>query len=115
MNSESLQKPAKKTSHKATCINVEVAYARPDIQQVVTVTLPPGSTIADAIKASGLLERFPEIDLNTQAVGIFSQLKKIADPVQSGDRVEIYRPLIADPKSLRRRRAEQQRKQGVIR
>lgn len=59
----------------------------------------------DAIEASGILERFPEIDLDRQPVGVFGRHCRLQDPLRDGDRVEIYRPLIADPKEMRRRRA----------
>lgn len=86
-------------------MRVDVAYARPDEQAVERVALPPKATVLDAITASGLLERFPEIDLATAAVGIFGTAARLGDPVEEGDRVEIYRPLIADPKGARRERA----------
>ncbi len=96
-------------------IRAEVAYATPQKQVVIPVSVPSGSRIDDVIKASGILEQFPEIDLQAQAVGIFSQLRKLEDTVEADDRVEIYRGLIADPKEVRRRRAAQQKKQGIIR
>ncbi len=96
-------------------IRIEVAYATPQKQVVIPVSVPLGSRIDDVIKASGILEQFPEIDLQAQAVGIFSQLRKLEDTVEADDRIEIYRDLIADPKEVRRRRAAQQKKQGIIR
>jgi len=96
-------------------ILVEVAYALPDKQTVIPVSVPAGSRIDAVIEASGILQQFPEIDLDKQAVGIFSQLKKRDDIVQADDRVEIYRDLIADPKEVRRRRAAEQKKQGIVR
>lgn len=85
---------------------VEVAYALPEKQYLFSVKVPEGSTVEQAIKASGLLELRSDIDLQKNKVGIFSRAVKLQDDVQSGDRVEIYRPLIADPKDLRRQRAE---------
>jgi len=86
---------------------VEVAYARPDVQVVVSVEVAEGATIREAIERSGLLERFPEIDLEAQRVGVFGKLSKLDASVQARDRVEIYRALIADPKEVRKQRAAQ--------
>lgn len=88
-------------------ILVEVAYARPDQQVLIPVRLPPGATVEEAIRRSGVLERFPEIDLTRNKVGIWSKLSKLDSPLRDRDRVEIYRPLIADPKEVRRKRAEE--------
>lgn len=87
-------------------IRVEVAYALPEKQYLQRVTLSEGATVEEAINASGLLELRSDINLAKNKVGIFSRPAKLADAVQDGDRVEIYRPLIADPKELRRKRAE---------
>ena len=88
-------------------IRVEVAYALPEQQIIQSLKIPVGATVADAIKRSGILERFPEIDLVLAKVGIFSKLTKLDVVVRDKDRVEIYRPLIADPKEVRRQRAEE--------
>lgn len=87
-------------------IAVEVAYALPQKQNVQRVTLEEGATIEQAIQASGLLALRDDIDLSKNKVGIYSRPAKLQDEVHDGDRVEIYRPLIADPKELRRQRAE---------
>lgn len=87
-------------------IVVEVAYALPDKQYLYSVKVPEGSSVEQAITASGLLEIRSDINLQQNKVGIFSRPVKLQDEVQSGDRIEIYRPLIADPKDLRRQRAE---------
>lgn len=87
-------------------IVVEVAYALPEKQYLQRVTLEEGATIEQAITASGLLTLRTDIDLARNKVGIFSRPAKLQDTVQDGDRVEIYRPLTADPKALRRMRAE---------
>ncbi|MBK0001665.1 RnfH family protein [Erwinia sp. S38] len=87
-------------------IAVEVVYALPEKQYLYSVKVPEGSTVEDAIKASGVLDLRSDIDLNENKVGIYSRPVKLHDEVQSGDRIEIYRPLIADPKELRRQRAE---------
>ena len=90
-------------SHK---IAVEVVYVLPEKQYLQRVTLEEGSTVESAIRASGLLELRSDIDLAKNKVGIYSRPVKLADVLKDGDRVEIYRPLIADPKELRRQRAE---------
>ncbi len=87
-------------------ITVEVVYALPEKQYLRSVTLEEGATVEQAIKASGLLSLRKDIDLSNNKVGIFSRPVKLGDVVQDGDRVEIYRPLIADPKEMRRQRAE---------
>lgn len=85
---------------------VEVAYATPLRQKVVVLPVHPGATIEQAIHESGLLEQFPEIDLSQHPVGIFGELASLQDLVHDGDRIEIYRPLLADPKEVRRKRAK---------
>ncbi len=87
-------------------IAVEVAYARPDRQLIVPLEVPEGTTVAEAIELSGILKEFPEIDLKRNKVGIFGRLTKLSTVLREGDRVEIYRPLIADPKAVRRARAQ---------
>ena len=86
-------------------IRVEVAYARPDQQVILPVELPAGATLEQAIIQSRILEQFPELDLKTAKVGVFGKLGKLAATLRNGDRVEIYRPLIADPKAVRQQRA----------
>ncbi|XNM68661.1 RnfH family protein [Escherichia coli] len=86
-------------------IAVEVAYALPQKQYLQRVTLDEGATVEQAIQASGLLTLRDDIDLTKNKVGIYSRPVKLDDVVHDGDRVEIYRPLIADPKELRRQRA----------
>ena len=88
-------------------IAVEVAYALPQKQYLQRVTLDEGATVGQAIQASGLLTLRDDIDLTKNKVGIYSRPVKLDDVVHDGDRVEIYRPLIADPKELRRQRAQQ--------
>lgn len=90
---------------KGDLIGVEVAYALPTQQVMVAVDVAPESTVEAAIRESGVLDRFPEIDLKQNRVGVFGKLAKLSDGLQAGDRIEIYRPLIADPKEVRRRRA----------
>jgi putative ubiquitin-RnfH superfamily antitoxin RatB of RatAB toxin-antitoxin module len=91
----------------AANISVEVIYALPAQQPLLHVVLADGATVEDAIRASGVLEAFPEIDLAKNKVGIFSKLVKLDEKVRDRDRVEIYRPLSADPKEGRRKRAEE--------
>ncbi|RLM22666.1 RnfH family protein [Brenneria alni] len=93
-----------------TDICVDVVYALPERQYLRTVRLAEGSSVKQAIVASGLLELREDIDLQTNKVGIYSRTAKLTDILNDGDRVEIYRPLIADPKELRRQRAERAKK-----
>ncbi|MFM8330209.1 MAG: RnfH family protein [Candidatus Methylumidiphilus sp.] len=87
-------------------MQIEVAYAKPEEQLIVALEVNPDCTVADAIQQSGLLPRFPEIDLaGGNKTGIFGKLCKLDQVLQEGDRVEIYRPLLADPKENRRLRA----------
>ncbi|MBG5892173.1 RnfH family protein [Providencia hangzhouensis] len=87
-------------------LNIEVAYALPEKQFLLSVKVKEGATIEEAILASGILALRDDIDLKKNKIGIYSRPAKLTDLVQDGDRVEIYRPLIADPKELRRKRAE---------
>lgn len=89
----------------AESIQIEVAYAKSDRQEVIRLALPKGSTIKQAIEASGLAERYPEIDPAKAKVGIYGKLSKLDTALRNQDRVEIYRPLIADPKEVRKQRA----------
>ena len=84
---------------------VEVAYARPDEQVVIPVEAPEGATVEQVIVLSRVQERFPEINPQTAKVGVFGKLAKLSAVVRAGDRVEIYRPLFADPKAVRKQRA----------
>lgn len=85
-------------------IDVEVAYATPQRQTLLAVTLPAGTTAEQAIRASGILREFPEIDLSLQEIGIFGSVCKMDKALMDGDRVEIYRPLAQDPMQARRNR-----------
>ena len=91
-------------------INVEVAYALPDFQKIIPLQVIEGVELIEAIKQSGILNEFPEIDIENSKVGIFGKLKKANAVLREGDRVEIYRKLIADPKQVRKERAEQGKK-----
>lgn len=89
---------------QVTQMKVEVAFAREDKQQILELMVNQGTTLEQAIEQSGILTLFPEIDLNVNKVGIFGKLGKKTAELKEGDRVEIYRPLIADPKEVRRKR-----------
>ena len=93
-------------------ITLEVAYARPDKQSLLNVVVEQGSTVEDVIEASGILRKYPEIDLSVNKVGIWNRTCKLSDEPRQGDRIEIYRPLIADPKEVRRKRAERAVEEG---
>jgi putative ubiquitin-RnfH superfamily antitoxin RatB of RatAB toxin-antitoxin module len=86
-------------------ITVEVVFANPAEQTLVALKLAEGSTIEEAINASGLLNRFPEIDLSINKIGIFGSVCSLDRTLKQNDRVEIYRPLLNDPKETRRIRA----------
>ncbi len=88
-------------------INIEVVYGLPHEQTLLRKAVPVGATVAEAIQASGILEKYPEIDLATSKLGIFGKLTKADTVLRDKDRIEIYRPLIADPKEVRKKRAEE--------
>jgi len=90
-------------------IAVSVVYALPAGATEIKLELPPGSSVADALALSGIAARHPDIDLAAAAVGIFGARVGLRAKLSDGDRVEIYRPLQADPKELRRRRAVRRR------
>ena len=93
-------------------ITVEVVYAEPARQEIVELILPAGATVADALASSGLDARFPDLRVDPSAVGIFGRKVDPAHVLKAGDRVEIYRPLLADPKEVRRARAEAAKEQA---
>ncbi|WP_110018978.1 RnfH family protein [Plasticicumulans acidivorans] len=86
-------------------IKVEVAYACPERQVVLPVELASGSTVRDALLVSRISDRFPEINPEQVDTGIFGKAAKLDTVLRSGDRVEIYRALVADPKAVRKQRA----------
>ena len=92
-------------SSGAGTITVEVLYALAQRQDLICLKLPAGSTIQQAVEASGLLHKYPEIDLAKNKLGIYAKLCKADTILRDRDRVEIYRPLLADPKEIRRQRA----------
>jgi len=89
----------------AETIQVEVIYALPERQELVPLKLPAGSNLQQAVEASGLVAKYPEIDLAKGKFGIYAKLAKPDTVLRERDRVEIYRPLIADPKEVRKQRA----------
>jgi hypothetical protein len=91
----------------ANKIKIEVVYALPHEQTLLKLEVPEKSTIADAVKLSGLQDKHPEIDLEKGKFGLYGKLSKTDVVLREKDRVEIYRPLIADPKEVRKKRAEE--------
>lgn len=89
----------------AELITVDIVYALRDVQELITLKLPAGVTVRDAVERSGLLVKFSEIDLTKNKLGVFAKLVKPDTVLRDRDRVEIYRPLIADPKEVRKQRA----------
>ena len=86
-------------------IRIEVAYAKPGRQLILALEVEPGITAKEAVMRSGILDEFPEIDIETAKLGVFGKAVAANTTLNPLDRVEIYRPLIADPKEARRRRA----------
>lgn len=86
-------------------MNIEVVYALPDRTELVKLDLAEGSTVMQAVENSGLLQKYPEIDVRKNKFGIYAKLAKADSVLRDKDRVEIYRPLIADPKEVRKQRA----------
>lgn len=86
-------------------LRIQVCYALPGEASLLAIEIDEGSTLQQAIEASGVLDRHPEIDLSTVKIGVFGKLRQLSDRARAGDRIEIYRPLLADPKESRRRRA----------
>ncbi|NQY34234.1 MAG: RnfH family protein [Alteromonadaceae bacterium] len=93
-------------------ILIEVVYGLPHQQKLLAITVKLGATVEQAINQSGILTMFDGIDLAVNKVGIWNRAAKLADELQDLDRIEIYRPLIADPKEVRRRRAEKAKEEG---
>ena len=90
---------------ETSTVQVQVCYALPQSTYLRELTLPAGSTVEQAILASEVLQRHAEIDLTSAKIGVYGKLKTLDTILKQGDRVEIYRPLQADPKDSRRRRA----------
>lgn len=90
-------------------IHIEVAYAELDEQLLLSLNVPEGTTVEQAIEQSGILAKLPQLNIDSSSVGIFGRVTKKTQKLNAGDRVEIYRPLIADPKVVRRERAAQKK------
>ncbi len=88
-------------------MNIEVAYALANQQTLLSLVVDDNTTIEQGIRISGILNKYPQINLATDKVGIFGKIATLETPLRNKDRIEIYRPLIADPKEVRRKRAEQ--------
>ncbi|WP_353620091.1 RnfH family protein [Thalassotalea sp. G20_0] len=97
-------------------IHVEVAYARAHEQKIIALKVKEGTTVLEAARESGMVDYFPEINLAEAKLGIFGKavLKPAEQALKEGERVEIYRPLIADPKEVRKRRAEQAKQKNSV-
>ncbi|MEN9534627.1 MAG: RnfH family protein [Aeromonas popoffii] len=93
-------------------LNIDVVYALPERQTVLRIRVAPATSVLAAIEQSGIVQKHPEIDLSVNKFGIYSRPVKGADLLQDGDRIEIYRPLIADPKEMRKKRAEKAKEEG---
>ncbi len=101
------------TSEIVKMITVEVAYALPQEQVILSLEVATDCTVEEAIKRSGILETYSQIDLTTDKVGIFGKMCKLNATLRNKDRIEIYRVLIADPKESRRQQAEMQKKKAL--
>ena len=93
-------------------LTIEVAYAVPEEQIILSLEVPSDCNVEDIIKRSGILESYPQIDLSSDKVGIFGKICKLTASLRDRDRIEIYRKLIADPKESRRQKAEMERKKA---
>jgi hypothetical protein len=93
-------------------ITIEVVYGVSHKQRILTLLVDEGTQVEQAIIESGIIKLFPEIDLNVNKVGIWNRTVKLSEPLSDLDRIEVYRPLIADPKDVRKRRAEKAKLEG---
>lgn len=93
------------SNNQSSKIIVEVVYALPEEQTLLAFEIDDASTAEDVINQSGILEQYPEIDLTENKIGLFGKIIKLDQKVREKDRIEIYRPLIADPKEVRKKRA----------
>jgi len=89
-----------------TTVAIELAYARPDVQRILRIDVPSGTTAREALRCSGLAEIFPEIDPDQAPIGVFGHRVDDGHVVRHGDRLEVYRPLECDPRETRRILAE---------
>ncbi len=90
-------------------LQIELIYALPHEQKILTIEIDENTSVEQAIRESQILQRYPEIDIAINKMGIFGKACKLADKLHHGDRIEIYRPLIADPKEARIARAKKQK------
>lgn len=102
----SVSRQSSAAGRRPSTIKIEVAYALPERQALIALEVEEGATVGQAIGRSGILSNFPEIELARERLGVFGKRVEINTPLRDGDRVEIYRPLVADPKQVRRERAE---------
>ena len=93
-------------------INIEVVFALPTTATCLSIEVQPGCTAEQAVIQSGIIEKCPEIDANALTLGVWNRAVKANYELKDGDRIEIYRPLIADPKDARRKRAEKAKEEG---
>ena len=100
------------TSEGHLKIQLEVVYGTPKVQSLLSFEAEQGVTVQQAIDLSGILDAFQDIDLTVNKVGVWNRTAKLTDEVQDLDRIEIYRPLLADPKEVRKRRAEKAKQEG---
>lgn len=87
-------------------MKVEVIYALPDEQVLLDIYVDEGTTAGEAVAQSGILERYPDLNLETNKIGVFGHSVPLTKVLSAGDRIEIYRPITCDPKQVRRERAE---------
>lgn len=97
---------------KPNLISIEVVYGTPAKQKIISLSVKKNTDVETAIVQSGIVDVFPEIDLKTCKVGVWNRTCKLDNQLAEGDRIEIYRPLIADPKEVRKRRAEKAKEEG---
>ena len=108
--------PADSIACATSMLAISVAYSpRAGEVDLCELRLPAGSCVGDALRASGLAQRYPALNLAEPALGIWGTLARIDQPLRDRDRVEVYRPLMVDPKEARRRRQQQQREQAMAR
>lgn len=87
-------------------MEIGVTYTEPGQQLWTRIDVPEGTTVGEAIERAGISQRFPQLDLSTQRVGVFGKVVKLDTPLRPGDRVEIYRPIVCDPQTVPRRDAQ---------
>jgi len=93
-------------------ITIEIVYGVPHKQKILTISIDANATVEQGIKESGIMKLFPEIDLAINKVGVWNRAVKLSEILEDLDRIEVYRPLIADPKDVRKRRAEKAKLEG---